>query len=40
MTDNKLGAYNIADLRDMARGHLPRAIFELLICQPNMTYYR
>lgn len=30
MTDNKLGAYNIADLRDMARGHLPRAIFEFI----------
>lgn len=30
MADEKLGAYNIEDLRQKARAHLPRAIFEFI----------
>lgn len=30
MTDDTLGAYNIADLREMARGRLPKGMFEFL----------
>lgn len=30
MTDNTLGAYNIADLREMARRRLPKGMFEFV----------
>ena len=30
MADNTLGAYNIADLREMARGRLPKGMFEFV----------
>ena len=30
MTDNTLGAYNVEDLREMARRRLPKGIFEFV----------
>jgi hypothetical protein len=37
MKDNTLGAYNIADLRELARHRLPKAIFFSSIAAPGMT---
>lgn len=35
MADNTLGAYNIADLREMARGRLPKSMFEFGLVTPE-----